>query len=134
MELVDPRLGSDFNKEEVVRLIKVALLCTNPSPALRLTMSAVLRHTIVPELIMDPSIYGDQLRLAAVRQHLDEIVQQGQSEESQSLVPSSRINSSATSTSQDLYQIVLIILNLHHDESKSRHAEGSKRFFKHHAF
>ncbi|KAH7510561.1 hypothetical protein FEM48_ZijujUnG0114100 [Ziziphus jujuba var. spinosa] len=111
MDLVDPRLGSDFNKEEVVRLIKVALLCTNPSPALRPTMSAVLSmlegRTIVPELIMDPSIYGDQLRLAAVRQHLDEIVQQGQSEESQSLIPSSRMNSSATQTSQDLYQISL---------------------------
>ncbi|KAH7545038.1 hypothetical protein FEM48_Zijuj01G0051700 [Ziziphus jujuba var. spinosa] len=92
-------------------MIKVALLCTNPSPALRPTMSAVLSmlegRTIVPELIMDPSIYGDQLRLAAVRQHLDEIVQQGQSEESQSLVPSSRMNSSAAWTSQDLYQISL---------------------------
>jgi hypothetical protein len=42
MELVDPKLGSEFNKEEAIRMIKVALLCTNPSPALRPTMSAVV--------------------------------------------------------------------------------------------
>ncbi|KAL6333318.1 hypothetical protein AAG906_028502 [Vitis piasezkii] len=42
MELVDPKLESDFNKEEVLRMIKIALLCTNPSPALRPTMSAAV--------------------------------------------------------------------------------------------
>ena len=42
MELVDPELGSEFNKEEALRMIKVALLCLNPSPALRPTMSAVV--------------------------------------------------------------------------------------------
>jgi hypothetical protein len=45
MELVDPKLGSEFNKEEAIRMIKVALLCTNPSPALRPTMSAVVSVT-----------------------------------------------------------------------------------------
>ncbi|KAI4333483.1 hypothetical protein L6164_018288 [Bauhinia variegata] len=29
MELVDGRLGSDFNEEEVIVMIKVALLCTS---------------------------------------------------------------------------------------------------------
>ncbi|KAF2302939.1 hypothetical protein GH714_011404 [Hevea brasiliensis] len=43
MELVDARLGSQFNKEEAVRMIKVALLCTFSSPALRPTMSEVVR-------------------------------------------------------------------------------------------
>ncbi|XP_031120521.1 probable LRR receptor-like serine/threonine-protein kinase At1g07650 isoform X2 [Ipomoea triloba] len=42
MELIDPRLGSDLDKEEALRMIKVALLCTNPSPALRPSMSAVV--------------------------------------------------------------------------------------------
>ncbi|XP_031120662.1 probable leucine-rich repeat receptor-like serine/threonine-protein kinase At3g14840 isoform X1 [Ipomoea triloba] len=42
MELIDPRLGSDFNKEQAIRMIKVALLCTNPSPVLRPSMSAVV--------------------------------------------------------------------------------------------
>ncbi|PHU26041.1 hypothetical protein BC332_04373 [Capsicum chinense] len=42
LELVDPRLGSDFNEEEALRMIKVALLCINASPALRPNMSAVV--------------------------------------------------------------------------------------------
>ncbi|GMY05972.1 probable leucine-rich repeat receptor-like serine/threonine-protein kinase At3g14840 isoform X1, partial [Fagus crenata] len=71
MELVDPKLGSEFNKEEAVRMIKVALLCTNPSPALRPKMSAVVSklegRTVVHENGMDPSIYGDELRLRALK-------------------------------------------------------------------
>ncbi|KAL6201309.1 hypothetical protein ACLB2K_025023 [Fragaria x ananassa] len=43
LELVDPRLGSDFNKKEALRTIKVALLCANPTAALRPIMSAVVR-------------------------------------------------------------------------------------------
>ncbi|XP_031120635.1 probable leucine-rich repeat receptor-like serine/threonine-protein kinase At3g14840 [Ipomoea triloba] len=42
MDLIDPRLGSDLDKEEALRMIKVALLCTNPSPILRPSMSAVV--------------------------------------------------------------------------------------------
>ncbi|KAH7545053.1 hypothetical protein FEM48_Zijuj01G0052500 [Ziziphus jujuba var. spinosa] len=61
MKFVDPKLESDFNKEEIVRVIIVALLCTNSSLALRPIMSAVLSmlegYTVVPELIMDPSNY-----------------------------------------------------------------------------
>ncbi|KAE8715028.1 putative LRR receptor-like serine/threonine-protein kinase [Hibiscus syriacus] len=41
LELVDPKLGTKFDKEEATRITKVALLCTNPSPALRPTMSGV---------------------------------------------------------------------------------------------
>ncbi|KAH7511352.1 hypothetical protein FEM48_ZijujUnG0022300 [Ziziphus jujuba var. spinosa] len=71
MELVDPRLGSEFNKEEAIRMIKIALLCHNPSPALRPTMSSVVSmlegRSTVHELIMDPSIYGDKLRFEALR-------------------------------------------------------------------
>ncbi|KAM7530499.1 hypothetical protein LguiB_033909 [Lonicera macranthoides] len=54
MAIADPRLGSNFDKEEVIRMIKVALLCTNPSPALRPTMSAVVSmlqgHITIQEL------------------------------------------------------------------------------------
>ncbi|PON42872.1 GPCR kinase [Parasponia andersonii] len=103
MELVDPNLGSDFNMEEAVRIIKVAILCINPSPALRPTMSAVVNmlsgRTPVPELIMDPTIYGDELRLTAVRDQLNQISQQ-RTTESRSLIGSSdetQIDSSATS-------------------------------------
>ncbi|XP_062094663.1 probable LRR receptor-like serine/threonine-protein kinase At1g53430 [Humulus lupulus] len=42
MELVDPKLGSKFKKEEAKRMIKVALLCTNPSPSVCPTMSVAV--------------------------------------------------------------------------------------------
>ncbi|KAE7996359.1 hypothetical protein FH972_001090 [Carpinus fangiana] len=66
MELVDPQLSSELNKEEAIRMIKVAILCTNSSSALRPTMSAVVSmlegRTTVDEVIMDPSVYVDELR------------------------------------------------------------------------
>ena len=71
MELVDPRLETEFNEEEAMRMIKVALLCTNSSPALRPIMSEVVNmlegRTLVPELIMDPSIFADESRFGAIR-------------------------------------------------------------------
>lgn len=42
MELVDPKLGTEFNVKEALVMIKVALLCTNPSYILRPSMSAVV--------------------------------------------------------------------------------------------
>ncbi|TQE00753.1 hypothetical protein C1H46_013692 [Malus baccata] len=103
-------LGSDFDVEEVITMVKVALLCINPAPALRPTMSEVVSmlegRTPVCESVMNPSIYGDELRLASLRNPFDPIAQQSTSE-TQSLVGSSDatlIHSSAT-TSSDLYKI-----------------------------
>ncbi|GMP66077.1 hypothetical protein CsSME_00026587 [Camellia sinensis var. sinensis] len=42
MELVDPRLKSDFNKEQVMVMLNVALLCTNAIATIRPTMSSVV--------------------------------------------------------------------------------------------
>ncbi|GKV52500.1 hypothetical protein SLEP1_g59076 [Rubroshorea leprosula] len=39
LELVDDKLGTEFNKAEAERMIRVALLCTNALPALRPIMS-----------------------------------------------------------------------------------------------
>ena len=94
LELVDPKLGSEFNKEEAVRMIKVALLCTNPSPALRPNMSAVVSmlkgQTAVHELGMDPSIYGDVLSIRALKDQSGQILQQPMSSnEAESLIQSS---------------------------------------------
>ncbi|XP_056698796.1 probable LRR receptor-like serine/threonine-protein kinase At1g07650 isoform X2 [Spinacia oleracea] len=66
MELMDPTLGTDYNKEEASIMIQVALLCTNPSPALRPTMSAALNmlegNIAVQELILEPNkSYGHEL-------------------------------------------------------------------------
>ncbi|CAL5405972.1 unnamed protein product [Camellia sinensis] len=65
MELVDPRLGSDFNKKEVVAMIDVALLCTNVSPAVRPSMSSVLgmleSRTVTEELVSDSMVSSDKM-------------------------------------------------------------------------
>ncbi|KAL6006320.1 hypothetical protein ACLOJK_040367 [Asimina triloba] len=42
LELVDPRLGSGYSQEEVLRTLNFALLCTNSSPSLRPAMSAAV--------------------------------------------------------------------------------------------
>ncbi|KAK8648295.1 hypothetical protein V6N13_129053 [Hibiscus sabdariffa] len=42
LELVDPSLGSEYSKEEALRLLNLALVCTNPSPTLRPSMSSVV--------------------------------------------------------------------------------------------
>ncbi|KAM2173547.1 hypothetical protein ACFX1R_038374 [Malus domestica] len=110
IELVDPRLGSDFEVEEAITMVKVALLCINPAPALRPTMSAVVSmlegRTLVRESVMNPNIYGDELKLASLRNPFD-LTAPGGTSGTQSLVGSSDatcINSSAT-TSSDLYKI-----------------------------
>lgn len=42
LELVDPSLGSSYSSEEAMRMLELALLCTNPSPTLRPSMSSVV--------------------------------------------------------------------------------------------
>ncbi|KAG6696135.1 hypothetical protein I3842_09G132300 [Carya illinoinensis] len=114
MELVDPKLGSDFNREEAIRMIKVALLCTNPSPALRPTMSAVVSmlegRTVVNDDIMDPSIYGDEYRFEALRGQFDHIQPVRKSlSGAESLIHSSSDPAwtGTSSSAQDLYSINL---------------------------
>ncbi|XP_004295405.1 PREDICTED: probable leucine-rich repeat receptor-like serine/threonine-protein kinase At3g14840-like [Fragaria vesca subsp. vesca] len=115
LELVDPRLGSDFNKKEALRTIKVALLCANPTAALRPIMSAVVSmlegRTPVDEVALDPSIHGDEMTRLRAFENLSEQNAQGISStsESHSLVHSSNApwtGSSDTTTSSDLYKRV----------------------------
>ncbi|KAJ9563063.1 hypothetical protein OSB04_008223 [Centaurea solstitialis] len=43
LELVDSCLGPKYSKEEAMRMLNMALLCTNPSPTLRPPMSSVVK-------------------------------------------------------------------------------------------
>ncbi|KAJ6376287.1 hypothetical protein OIU76_025421 [Salix suchowensis] len=43
LELVDPRLGSNYSEEEARRMLNLVLLCTNPSPSLRPSMSSAVK-------------------------------------------------------------------------------------------
>ncbi|XP_030929936.1 probable leucine-rich repeat receptor-like serine/threonine-protein kinase At3g14840 isoform X2 [Quercus lobata] len=73
IKLVDPRLGSDYNKEEVMVVIHVALLCTNVSSAARPTMSSVVSmlegNIIVPDLVSDMSLLHDEMKAKELRKY-----------------------------------------------------------------
>ncbi|KAH7844639.1 hypothetical protein Vadar_030144 [Vaccinium darrowii] len=42
LDLVDPSLGSNYSKEEALNMLNISLLCTNPSPTLRPSMSSAV--------------------------------------------------------------------------------------------
>ncbi|KAJ0046485.1 hypothetical protein Pint_04826 [Pistacia integerrima] len=73
MELVDSRLGSDFNKEEVMVMINVALLCTDVSPTVRPTMSSVVSmlegRAAVPDSVADSTVTTDDTKFEAFRNY-----------------------------------------------------------------
>jgi hypothetical protein len=73
MELVDRRLGSDFNKQEALVMINVALLCTNVTSNLRPSMSSVVSmlegKTVVPEFVPDSSEVMDEKKMEVMRQY-----------------------------------------------------------------
>lgn len=60
MALVDSKLGSDFNKEEMLITINVALLCTNISPANRPIMSSVV-SMLEGRRVLDEFVLSDSL-------------------------------------------------------------------------
>ncbi|CAN4105683.1 unnamed protein product [Withania somnifera] len=43
MDLVDPKLGTDYSWKEAAIILELAMMCTNPSPTLRPTMSEVVK-------------------------------------------------------------------------------------------
>jgi hypothetical protein len=77
MELVDTRLGSDFNKQEALVMINVALLCTNVTSNLRPSMSSVVSmlegKAVVPEFVPDSSEVMDEKKMEVMRQYYYQI-------------------------------------------------------------
>ncbi|XP_047325633.1 probable LRR receptor-like serine/threonine-protein kinase RFK1 isoform X2 [Impatiens glandulifera] len=71
VDLIDEKLGSEVNKEEVERVIKVAILCTNGSPSSRPTMSEVTSmlegQMDIPDINQEQHSYTDDLRFSAIR-------------------------------------------------------------------
>lgn len=84
MDIVDPQLGSDFNKEEMMVTINVALLCTNATSAVRPTMSSVVSmlegRVAVQELVSDPNPSSNEID--AMRNHFQSYLE-GSAGESQ---------------------------------------------------
>ncbi|KAL6283390.1 hypothetical protein ACE6H2_014319 [Prunus campanulata] len=108
MDLVDPRLGSDFNKEEMMRTINVALLCCNATSTIRPTMSSVVSmlegRAAVQILVSDPNASNNEMD--AMRKHFESTLGMNTSE-SQIQTASSQGPLTGSSTSvHDLYPII----------------------------
>ncbi|XAR56433.1 Non-specific serine/threonine protein kinase [Bertholletia excelsa] len=73
MELVDPRLGSDFDREEVMVTINVALLCTDVSLAVRPAMSSVVSmlegRMVLHELISEPTASSAGIKPESIQEN-----------------------------------------------------------------
>lgn len=109
MELVDPRLGSDYMKEEVMNMINVALLCANVSAAVRPSMSTVVSmlegSAVVPELSSDSSVTNDEMKVKAMWDHFQHNKElKGGDSQTQSMSVDGPFTASSTSAA-DLYPV-----------------------------
>lgn len=109
MELVDPRLESNFNKKEVTTTINVAFHCTNQVSAERPNMSAVVSmlegRTGVQKFVSDSSTFSMN-RESRRETNGEGDVPKAKVEHSQSISMDVPWTNSSTSTS-DLYPLTL---------------------------
>ncbi|XP_039116091.1 probable LRR receptor-like serine/threonine-protein kinase At1g53430 [Dioscorea cayenensis subsp. rotundata] len=71
LELVDKSLGANFSEKEALQMLNLALACTNPSPSLRPTMSAVVsildgKHTMPTSFVKPVVSSSDDARFKAL--------------------------------------------------------------------
>ncbi|CAH8298922.1 unnamed protein product [Eruca vesicaria subsp. sativa] len=70
-EIVDPVLEGDFNSKEAIRMIKVALVCTNSSPSVRPAMSEAVKmlegEIEVTHVMPDDGLYGHTWSMSKLR-------------------------------------------------------------------
>ncbi|KAA8524031.1 hypothetical protein F0562_010537 [Nyssa sinensis] len=116
MELVDPRLGSDLNEEEVMETIAVALLCTDATAAVRPTMSSVVSvlegKAVVQELSSDPNFPGDdEIELKNMNQYQYNSGTNTSDSQIQSMLPE-RPWTASSSSATDLYPVSLFSENM----------------------
>ncbi|CAJ2659564.1 unnamed protein product [Trifolium pratense] len=112
MDLVDRRLGSDFNKKEAMVMIDVAFLCTNVTSNLRPSMSSVVSMlegtTVVPEFISDSSEVMNEKKLEVMRQYYNQMEENKTSKsqtQSQSLLSDGAWTATTSSSGADLYPV-----------------------------
>ncbi|XP_040987948.1 probable leucine-rich repeat receptor-like serine/threonine-protein kinase At3g14840 isoform X3 [Juglans microcarpa x Juglans regia] len=109
MDLVDPKLGSDYKKQEVMNMINVALLCANVSAAVRPSMSIVVSmlegNAVVPEISSDSSVTNDEMKAKATWDHFQHSKElKGGHSQTQSMSIDGPFTASSTSAA-DLYPI-----------------------------
>ncbi|XP_030931737.1 probable leucine-rich repeat receptor-like serine/threonine-protein kinase At3g14840 isoform X2 [Quercus lobata] len=109
IKLVDPRLGSDYNKEKVMVVIHVALLCTNVSSAARPTMSSVVSmlegNIIVPDLVSDMSLLHDEMKAKELQKYYQINEEINMSESTRQTMSMDGPWTATSSSTADLYPI-----------------------------
>ncbi|KAL3715800.1 hypothetical protein ACJRO7_007535 [Eucalyptus globulus] len=112
IELVDPRLGSHFDKEEALALIKVALMCTNATPALRPQMSSLVSmlegKVAVPVLDSAGAIMTEE-KIEAMRKHFrgDEHQAVGENITKSMSIEGPQTGAASSASGNDLYPVLL---------------------------
>ncbi|KAF3961179.1 hypothetical protein CMV_014174 [Castanea mollissima] len=111
IKLVDPRLGSDYSKEEAMVMIHVALLCTNVSSAARPTMSSVVSmlegNIIVPDLVSDMSLLHDEMKAKELQKYYQINEEINMSERTRRTMSMDGTWTATSSSAADLYPISL---------------------------
>ncbi|MBA0561684.1 hypothetical protein Golob_018486 [Gossypium lobatum] len=112
LELVDTRIGSDCNIDEVMVMINIALLCTNPTSSARPLMSSVVSmlegKAEVQEYLTDSSISSNRQMSAEIMKKLYRKLEEDDTNVSQtrSMLADGPWTNSSTSAA-DLYPVSL---------------------------
>ncbi|KAK2632573.1 hypothetical protein EUGRSUZ_L01382 [Eucalyptus grandis] len=112
IDLVDRRLSSHFDKEEALALIKVALMCTNATPALRPPMSSVVSmlegKVAIPVLDSEGAMMTDE-QIEAMRKHFrgDEHQAIGENITKSMSTDGPWTGTASSASANDLYPILL---------------------------
>ncbi|KAL5736613.1 hypothetical protein ACOSQ2_031401 [Xanthoceras sorbifolium] len=117
IELVDAKLGSDLNEEQVMVMINVALLCSDVSPSVRPSMSTVVSllegraaiQDFVPDSIVslaDDKTKSDSEAMRKYYQFTEEQTMNKNKSQSQS-IPLNGLSTASSTSTGDLYPIIL---------------------------
>ncbi|XP_010502195.1 PREDICTED: probable leucine-rich repeat receptor-like serine/threonine-protein kinase At3g14840 [Camelina sativa] len=115
VEVIDPRLGTSYNRQEAMTMIQIGMLCTSPAPADRPSMSTVVsmlegHSTVNVEKLLEASFNKgsekDEESVRAMKRHYAMI---GEEEITNTTTTDGPFTSSSTSTANasDLYPVKL---------------------------
>ncbi|CAF1934616.1 unnamed protein product [Brassica oleracea var. botrytis] len=116
MEVVDPRLGTDYNREEAMTMIQIGILCTSQVSSERPSMSTVVSilegsSTVNVEKLLEASFNKgsekDNESLRAMKKHYAMINEEEMNMLNQTISTDGPFTSSSTSTANasDLYPL-----------------------------
>ncbi|KAF3588104.1 hypothetical protein F2Q69_00031599 [Brassica cretica] len=111
MDVVDPRLGTDFNREEAMTMIQIGILCTSQIPSERPSMSTVVSmlegsSTVDVEKLLEASLSRgsekDEESMRAMKKHYTMADQTFSTDG-----PFTSSSSTSTANASDLYPLKL---------------------------